>query len=473
MKLTFHGAARTVTGSQHLVTVNGLNILLDCGLYQGRREDAFKRNRTFPFDPESIDVMVLSHAHIDHSGNIPGLIKHGFQGDIYTQHASRDLCGAMLMDSAHIQESDAKYANKRRRKRGETDLPPVEPLYTKDDAAQALKNFISIPYDKRLKIADDVYVTLVDAGHMLGSAMIILEAHDHETKRDVKLVFSGDIGQPGLPILRDPTRIASADVLIMESTYGDREHDDYANSEQQLKRIVNDTYKRGGKLIIPSFAVGRTQEIVYALHQLTEAKSIPKLMIFVDSPLAVNVTSIFSSHPDTYDAETREFISGESAVKDPFGFRELRYVRSVEESKELNFLQSPAIIISASGMAETGRILHHLKNNIEDERNTVLIAGFQAEHTLGRRIQEKQSTVKIFGDMYRLRAQVETITGFSAHADRTELLAWAQGFSKRPTATYLVHGEDTGLKGLKQGLESEAGFTGVTIPDRGEAFEVR
>jgi len=470
MKITFHGAARTVTGSQHLIEVNGLKLLLDCGLYQGRREEATKRNRTLPFAAEEIDIMVLSHAHIDHSGNVPGLVKGGFQGDVYTQHASRDLCGAMLMDSAHIQESDAAYVNKRRRKTQQNDLAPVEPLYTQDDAARALKNFISIPYDRRTKLTNDIYLTLVDAGHMLGSAMVILEVTDQDAKRDYRVIFSGDIGQPGLPILRDPTRIDAADVLIMEATYGDREHDDYASSEQKLKQVVNDTYKRGGKLIIPAFAVGRTQEIVYALHQLADARSIPKLPIYVDSPLAVNVTSIFSNHPDTYDAETREFITGAGAVKDPFGFNDLHYVRSVEESKELNFLRQPAIIISASGMAEAGRILHHLKNSVEDARNTVLIAGFQAEHTLGRRIQEKQASIKIFGEPYTLRAHVETITGFSAHADRSALLSWAGAFSKRPTSTFLVHGEDGPLKALASGLQSEVGYGQVDIPDRDQSF---
>jgi metallo-beta-lactamase family protein len=469
MNITFHGAARTVTGSQHLIEINGRQILLDCGMYQGRRQEAFERNRKLPFDANRVDVMVLSHAHIDHSGNVPNLVKSGFDGDIYATFATRDLCAAMLMDSAHIQESDVAYVNKHRSRKGET---PVEPIYTSEDAVRALKNFHAVGYDRAVKIMPGVTLTFVDAGHMLGSSIVILQLEDREENRDITLVFSGDLGQPGLPILRDPTKIDRADVLIMESTYGDRNHDSYADSERTLARIVNETYKRGGKLIIPAFAVGRTQEIVYALHKLSVARKIPLLKIFVDSPLAVNVTEVFSAHPECYDAETRDFISGQAATRDPFGFRGLHYTRSVEESKELNFLREPAVIISASGMAETGRILHHLKNNIEDERNTVLIAGFQAEHTLGRRIEEKEESIKIFGEPYRLRAQVERITGFSAHADRDHLLGWAGAFKKKPVRTFLVHGEDKPLNALAEGLRKEVGLERVDVPDLGQSFGV-
>lgn len=470
MNITFHGAARTVTGSQHLIEINGRHILLDCGMYQGKRQDAFDRNRKLPFEANKIDVMVLSHAHIDHSGNVPNLVKSGFDGDIYATFATRDLCAAMLMDSAHIQEKDVEYVNKKRSRKGE---PPVEPIYTTEDAVAALRNFHAIGYDRPTKIMPGVTLTYVDAGHMLGSAIVILNIEDREENRDITLVFSGDLGQPGLPILRDPTKVDRADVLIMESTYGDRNHESYQDSERQLGQIVNDTYKRGGKLIIPSFAVGRTQEIVYALHRLSVARKIPQLKIFVDSPLAVNVTEVFSAHPECYDAETRTFIrDGAGADRDPFGFRGLNYTRSVEESKELNFLREPAIIISASGMAETGRVLHHLKNNIEDERNTVLLPGFQAEHTLGRRIEEKQETVKIFGEVYNLRARVERITGFSAHADRDHLLGWAAAFKKKPVRTFLVHGEEKPLNALAEGLKKEAGLERVDIPDLHQSFGV-
>ncbi|MBX3081537.1 MAG: MBL fold metallo-hydrolase [Anaerolineae bacterium] len=469
MKITFHGAARTVTGSQHLIEVNEHQILLDCGLYQGKRQDTFDRNRKLPFETNRVDVMVLSHAHIDHSGNIPNLVKSGFDGDIYATYATRDLCGAMLLDSAHIQENDVEFVNKKRARKGE---PPVEPIYTQEDAVRALNNFHSVAYNRAIKIMPGVTLTYLDAGHMLGSAIVMLNIEDREANRDVTLVFSGDLGQPGLPILRDPTQIDKADVLIMESTYGDRLHESFVDSEKDLQRIVVETYKRGGKLIIPAFAVGRTQEIVYSLHKLSLARKIPFLPIYVDSPLAVNVTDVFSNHPECYDQETRDFISGAGADRDPFGFKGLQYTRSVEESKELNFLREPAVIISASGMAEAGRIQHHLVNNIEDPKNTILIAGYQAENTLGRKIEEKEPSVRIFGEMFQLRAHVEKITGFSAHADRKALLDWAAAFKKKPVRTFLVHGEEKPLNALADGLRKETGFDRVDIPDLHQTFNV-
>lgn len=468
MKLTFHGAARTVTGSQHLIEVNDRRILLDCGLYQGKRKDAFERNRTLPFDPSQIDVMVLSHAHIDHSGNIPQLVKNGFSGDIFATYATRDLCGAMLLDSAHIQEQDVEYVNKKRLRNGQK---AFEPLYTQADAIKSLQNFHSVAYDRAVTILPGVSLVYRDAGHMLGSGIVELNIEDREKGRDISLVFSGDIGQPGLPILRDPSVIDHADVLIMESTYGDRLHAKYGDSLKDLERIVVDTYRRNGILIVPAFAVGRTQELVFALHQLARAGKIPKQPIYVDSPLAVNVTAIFGTHPEAYDEETLEFLRGIKG-KDPFGFEGLKYIRNVEESKQLNFLNKPAVIISASGMAEAGRIQHHLKNHIGDPKNTVLIAGYQAENTLGRRILEKQPIVNIFGEPYHLRAQVESLTGFSAHADRNALLNWAGGISKRPRHTFLVHGEDGGLNGLRQGLTDQVNYQNVIIPDLHQSFEV-
>lgn len=468
MKLTFHGAARVVTGSQHLIEVNDRRILLDCGMFQGKRRDAFERNKTLPFDPAKIDVMVLSHAHIDHSGNIPNLTRSGFKGDIYATFATRDLCGAMLLDSAHIQEQDAEYVNKKRARNAQE---PVDPLYTQADALAALKQFHAVAYDRTVTILPGVSLTYRDAGHMLGSAIVTLNIEDRDKNRDVSLVFSGDLGQPGLPILRDPTEINSADILIMESTYGDRLHAKYGDSLKDLERIVNGTYRRGGLLIIPAFAVGRTQELVFALHQLSRAGNIPKLPIYVDSPLAVNVTAIFSTHPEAYDEETSEFLRGIKG-SDPFGFEGMHYIRAVEESKQLNFLTQPAVIISASGMAEAGRIQHHLKNHIEDPKNTILLAGYQAENTLGRKIQDKAPIVNIFGEPYHVRAQVESLTGFSGHADRNALLNWAGGFDKKPRHTFLVHGEDSGLNGLKQGLESQVEYQNVAIPDLHQSFEV-
>jgi len=469
MKITFHGAARAVTGSQHLIEVNERRILLDCGLFQGKRSDAYDRNHRLPFDASRIDVVVLSHAHIDHSGNLPNLVKAGFRGDIYTTFATQDLCGAMLLDSAHIQERDVQYVNKKRARKGE---PPFKPLYTQAEAVESLRYFHAVAYERTVTILPGVTLTFYDAGHMLGSAISVLNITERERGRDVRLVFSGDLGQPGLPILRDPTPIEEADVLIMESTYGDRLHESFEDSVRRLEQIVAQTYKRGGKIIVPSFAVGRTQELVYALHQLQRKGDLPPLKIFVDSPLAVNVTAIFANHPEAYDEETRAFISGDKAHLDPFGFQGLIYVRSVEESKALNFLNQPAIIISASGMAESGRILHHLANNVEDPRNTILIVGFQAEHTLGRRIEERQPKIRIFGEEYHLRAQVERLTGFSAHADRNALLAWAAAFKKKPLRTFLVHGEEPALSSLAEALRTEVGFERVDIPDLHQTFSV-
>jgi metallo-beta-lactamase family protein len=464
MNLRFLGAARTVTGSMHLLTINGARILLDCGLFQGRRKESFERNRNLPFDATSIDAMVLSHAHIDHSGNIPSLVNNGFQGNIYATPATRDLCSAMLRDSGHIHEEDAAYINRKRARQG---LPPVEPLYTQEDAARSLGHFVSVGYDRPLPVVPGVTVTFRDAGHILGSAVVVLDLEEKEGKK--RLVFSGDLGRANMPILRDPEPVEGTDYLIIESTYGNRRHDPIEDQSRELRKVVHETYRRGGKVIVPAFAVGRTQELVYALHRLVEARKLPALPIFVDSPLAVNVTEIFRLHPECYDREVRDFME-EGNHRDPFGFRRLTYVRSVEDSKELNFLREPAIIISASGMAEAGRILHHLKNNIEDARNTVLIVGWQAPDTLGRRLVERQSAVKIFGEEYRLRAQVRTINAFSAHADRQELLDYARRLNpERLQAAFVVHGEEASSLALAEGLTS-LGIARVAVPRAGEEF---
>jgi metallo-beta-lactamase family protein len=466
MKIQFLGAARTVTGSMHLLTVNGSRILLECGLYQGRRQEAFERNRKLPFDARSIDTMVLSHAHIDHSGNIPSLVKHGFRGNIFTTPASRDLCSAMLRDAGHIQEYDVIYMNKRRAREN---LPPLEPLYTVEDATESLKNFVSLGYSRPLPIAPGVTLTFLDAGHILGSAVVVLDVEENDQKR--RLVFSGDLGRKDMPILRDPEPATDADYLIIESTYGDRFHDPVGTTDAALRKVVEDTYRRGGKVIVPAFSVGRTQELVYALHRLTEARKLPNLPIFVDSPLSVNVTEVFRLHPECYDEGVREFMAS-SNHRDPFGFHRLRYVRSVEDSKELNFLREPAIIISASGMCEAGRILHHLKNNIEDPRNTVLIVGWQAPHTLGRRLVERRAAVRIFGEEYSLKARVETINGFSAHADRNGLLGYAEQLgAAQLKAAFVIHGEEPASLALADGLD-ELGVQEAIVPKMGETFEV-
>jgi metallo-beta-lactamase family protein len=466
MKITFHGAARTVTGTQHLVEVNGQRVLLDCGLYQGPRRETFERNRNLPFEAESINAMVLSHAHIDHSGNIPNLVKSGFRGDIVCTFATRDLCSTMLMDSAHIQEKDAEFLNKKRAKRDE---PPIQPIYKVEDAVNCLEYFDSVGYHRQREILPGIHVTFLDAGHMLGSAIVVLDVEDRDSGRDVRLVFSGDLGRVGTPIIRDPESVDHADVLILESTYGSRLHETFEDSEKKLEKIVNTTYKRGGAIIIPSFAVGRTQQLVYTLHKLMTQRDIPEVPVFVDSPLAINATAVFRLHPEAFDAEIRQFMLAEG---DPFGFDSLRYTRSVEQSKELNFMREPFIVISASGMAETGRVLHHLRNRIEDPKNTVLIVGWQAPDTLGRRLVEGEPVVRIFGEEHQVKAEVEVINGFSGHADRNELLGWAKSITKQPRRTFLVHGEEEAAFALADGLRSEAGYEQVDVPELHQSFRL-
>ncbi|MEN8097517.1 MAG: MBL fold metallo-hydrolase [Chloroflexota bacterium] len=462
MKITFHGAVRTVTGSQYIVEINNYRILLECGLYQGKRQVALERNRVLPFDASKINVMILSHAHIDHSGNIPNLVKSGFQGDILCTFATRDLCATMLRDSAYIQESDIAYVNKKRARKGQ---PPVEPAYTVADAVASLKNFLAIGYDRAYQITREITVTFKDAGHILGAAIVILDVNENGTSR--RLVFTGDLGRPDRPILRDPTPIDHTDILLIESTYGNRVHQPLPEAESELAKVINRTLRRGGKIIIPSFAVGRTQELVYHLNQLKKSSTVPAdLPVFVDSPLAIDATTIFRLHPECYDQETSEYLFENG---DPFGFPGLEYTRSVESSKAINKLDGPAIIISASGMCEAGRIQHHLKNNIENPKNTILIVGWQAPNTLGRRIVEKTPVVRIFGEEYQLRAQVETINGFSAHADVRELLDWVGNINDPPTHTFVIHGEENQSLSFAKELERR-GHKNVVVPQLHQSF---
>jgi len=467
MRLTFFGAAREVTGSMHLIEVNGRRVLLDCGLFQGHRTDTYERNLHFPFDPATIDAVVLSHAHIDHSGNLPNLCKNGFRGNIWCTSATRNLCTYMLMDSGHIHEQDVAYLNKQRRKRNE---PPVEPLYTQTDARASLKQFISVGFHRPVPVADGVEVTFVPAGHILGAAFVQLDIREPSTGRRWRLVFSGDIGRFTSPILQSPECFDFADIVIMESTYGNRLHESYDDARKRLRDIINKTARRHGKLIIPAFAVGRTQEIVYALNQLDARGDIPDIRVFVDSPLAVNATDVFRMHPEAWNEEVQHFLV-EGNRRSPFDYPQIEYVREVRRSKQLNNLSNPAIIISANGMAENGRILHHLKNNVEDARNSVLIVSFQAEHTLGRRLQDGAREVRIFGEAVAVRANVESIEGYSAHADQQELLAWADAFDRgRLQRLFLVHGEPQAIDTLAPLLQ-EAGFADVVAPQRGDYFE--
>ncbi len=464
VKIDFLGAVRNVTGSMHLLQVNGSRILIECGLFQGRRKKSFERNRNLPFDSSAIDTMVLSHAHIDHSGNIPNLVLSGFRGNIHTTFATRDLCSIMLRDSAHIMESDARYLNKKRRRQG---LPPIEPIYSIVDATRSLSCFVSMDYGRQALIAPGVRLSFYDAGHILGSALCVFDIS--ENGRTYRLLFTGDLGRVGMPILRDPQVVPEVDYLIIESTYGARLHGTPEDAERELRRTVNQTYSRGGKVIIPAFSVGRTQEIVYALHRLHNAGEIPHIPIFVDSPLSTNATEVFRLHPEYYDAETFAFML---KYRDPFGFGGLRYIRRVEDSKALNLRDEPMIIISASGMCEAGRILHHLKNNIEDARNTVLFVGFQAQHTLGRRIQEGRQPVSIFGEKYRPRAHVESIDGYSAHADRHELLSYVQKLNpRRLRKAFIVHGGEEASLAFEKALRP-IGVRETMVPKLGHQAEI-
>ena len=464
MHIQFWGATQEVTGSMHLLTVEGKNILLDCGLYQGHRDEANKRNANFPFDPAIIDSVILSHAHIDHSGNIPQLIKKGFNGNIYCTHATQDLASVMLRDSAHIQEKDAEYVSKRNAKKG---LPAIQPLYVMKDAENCITHFVGLGYGRSFYVTPNVQLTFQEAGHILGSAIVILDITENgKTKR---LTFTGDLGRKHLPIIKDPFQIKETDYLIMESTYGNRVHDPIEDMKAMLKDVVNRTVARGGKIIVPSFSVGRTQELVYFLHQLFNEGAIQEIPIYVDSPLSVNITEVFRLHPEIYDAETNEAFLEKH--EDPFGFYRLKYIRHVEDSKNLNNIQEPCMIISASGMCEAGRILHHLANNVADERNTVLVVGYMAEHTLGRRIVDKERILKIYGDEVPLNAEVAIMHGFSAHADQKDLMNFVNRIEKKPQKVFVVHGELDQQEVLAQKIK-EAGIPEVFIPERSQKFEL-
>ena len=465
MKLTFWGAAQTVTGSKHLVELDsGAKLLLDCGLFQGRRAETDALNRRFPFDPASIDAVLLSHAHIDHAGLLPKLWQQGFRGRIYATLATYDLCALLLMDSAHIQEKDVEFVNKLRRRKGE---PPVEPLYRKDDAEAVLEHFVGVSYRQPFAPVEGVRVEYRDAGHILGSASMVLTVTEHG--RTTKLGFTGDVGNPGRPIIRDPQPMEDCDVVITESTYGGEVHDPPDRAKERLADVIRRTSARGGKVLIPAFAVGRTQEIVHALDQLWNEDRLPPIPVYVDSPLAVNATGVFLAHPECYDVELREYLRTDS---DPFGFERLTYVRDVEASKALNASRMPMVIISASGMCEGGRILHHLRNNVGDSRNTVMIVGYCADHTLGKRIVDRQPEVRIFGEPHALRAEVQVMNSYSAHADEPGMLAFLNHLDRdRLRHVYLVHGEPKRQAKFKAALERE-GYRGVHAPAHGESVRV-
>ena len=465
MKIEFIGGARTVTGSQHLLHINGKKILLECGLFQGKRSETYEKNKNFKFNPEEIDVMLLSHAHIDHSGNIPNLVKHGFRGSIYATSATVDLCQIMLRDSAHLQEMDIEFVNKKRKKNGEL---PVEPLYEIEDVEKAMTQFIGMQYNRQIEIIPGVKATFRDAGHILGSAGIQLDIEE-PNGRKIRFGFSGDIGRPDAPVIRNPDVLRDLDVLIMESTYGNRFHSVAEEVEEEFASTIREVIDRRGKIIIPAFAVGRTQAVVYMLHKLFDQNRIPSMPIYVDSPLASNATNVFRAHPECLDRETYRVFLEEG--DDPFGFERLTYTKTVNDSKKLNTSDEPMIIISASGMAEGGRILHHLRNNIENPKNLILFVGYAAKHTLARRIMDGENEVNIFGETFKVHAAVKTMDYFSGHADQRELLDYLKfNPPEKLKNLFLVHGDEDQVNPLMEKLFS-SGYKNVYFPKTGEIFD--
>ena len=463
MKLSFHGAAQTVTGSMHLVEVNGSRLLLECGLYQGRRKESFVRNQTFPFDATKIDAVILSHAHIDHSGNLPNLVKQGFNGPIYATPATAHLTDLMVRDSGHIQEKQAESTSYHNAKRGE---PPVEPLYTEEDAEKVKPLLRSCNYDEPFEAAKGAVATFYDAGHILGSASISLKMEEKGQKRH--LWFSGDIGRRDMPILRDPVLPQEADILLMESTYGDKPHNDPEQAYVEMREIILRTLKRNGKVIIPSFAVGRAQELIYNLHRMSEDGDLPHVPIYVDSPLAVNASKIFREHPECYDAEMKKLVQTGHPALD---FKLLRYVETLNESKALNLRTDPMIIISASGMAETGRVVYHIRWAIENKLNTIMIVSWQSPETMGRKLADREKTIKIFGDTYHVRAEIATVGGLSAHAGQDLLVEYAAGVKQSVKSIFLLHGEDKGALPLMEKLK-ENGVKHVHYPAMHSSVEL-
>ncbi|MGH7507500.1 MAG: MBL fold metallo-hydrolase [Longimicrobiales bacterium] len=465
MDVQFWGAAREVPGSMHLVTANGRQVLLDCGLFHGSSEEEFERNRHFPFDPRSIDAVVLSHAHIDHCGNLPTLVKAGFGGPIYATSATRDLCTHMLMDSAEIHEYDAEDMNRRREREGKQ---PMEALYTRREATNALERFRSIEYYQTFNPVDGLETRLLDAGHILGSASVQLDAR--ENGRTTRLVFSGDIGRRGLPILRDPDTPVGADALIMESTYGDRLHEPPARAREILREAVTKVIADGGMLLIPAFALGRTQEVAYQFNALVEAGELPDIDVFVDSPLAADVTEVFRLHPECFDDLAKHALL-EDRDGDVFGFERMRFTKDVQESIALNRREEPAVIIASSGMCTGGRIVHHLKFHGINPASIILFVGYQAEGTLGRRILDGERKVSLYGDRRELRARVRRADSYSAHADRNGLLGWAREAAGKGDVKriFLVHGEEDAMRALSAGLR-EQGAPAVEMPERGQKF---
>lgn len=467
MKVTFYGAARTVTGSKHMITTDsGKNILLDCGLFQGEGHDTMPLNNNWGFDPTTVDYVLLSHAHIDHSGLLPKLYKDGFKGKIYATAGTVALCEIMLLDSARIQESDLKYVNKRKVERHEK---PIEPLYDEDDARQVLDNFIDLPLNGTKKIDDEVTVTTSESGHIIGSVALHLEL-TRQNGEIVRLTFTGDIGRKDDAILKGPAPFRQSDYIICESTYGNRLHEEAGDVEGRLLQVVRETcVERGGKIVIPAFSIDRTQEIIYALDQLAHDGKLPKIDVYVDSPLSVKATNVMSAHREYFNDEILGYITRDG---NPFEFPNLHYVESAEESKKINSNKKPCIIISASGMAEAGRVKHHIKNNIENPKNTILLVGFASPSSLAGKIKAGDQEVRIFGDFFKVNAKVESMENFSAHGDYNEMIEYL--LCQNPAKVrklFLVHGEYETQKEWAQKL-IDKGFLNIEIPSKGESFEL-
>jgi metallo-beta-lactamase family protein len=467
MKLHFYGADREVTGSRHLLEVNGKKILLDCGMFQGKRSEERDKNRDFGFDVKTVDAVIISHAHIDHSGNLPNLVKQGFNGPIYCTHPTTDLLDFMLMDSGFIQEREVEYINEKKKLAGE-DL--VEPIYTTEDVKKVLPLIKGINYEEEFKIfgTDDIVVKLHEAGHILGSAIIEIIVKDQDDGKTKRFAFTGDLGRKYMPLIKDPYQIKDVDYLMIESTYGNRFHDSLLQAEAKLAEVVKTTAARGGKILVPAFSLGRTQEIIYELHKLIDEKKIPELPIYVDSPLSVNLTNVFRQNLAELDDETnRTFLEGH---EDPFRFPQLKYISDVEESKALNNHHGPCVIISSSGMCEHGRILHHIKNSIEDHRNTLVIVGFQAQNTLGRKLVDKMDPVNVFGKPYQVRFEIKIMNAYSAHADRNELLDYVHQANVQQKVI-LVHGEEQAALDLQKAMQ-QGGIKEVLVPSFGESVQL-
>jgi len=457
--LKFCGGAQTVTGSMHLVSTNLSNVLLDCGLFHGKRDDYYLINSHFSFDPQNIDALVVSHAHIDHCGNTPTLIKQGFRGSIYSTPVTRDLCRYMLPDSGFVQEEDIKYVNKINKRRG---LPPRQPLYTSKDAERSLRFFRTLDYHKRLSVTKDMDLLFYDSGHILGSTIPVLEIKTSKSK--MKIAYAVDLGRQDMPLLRNPEVPKDVNYLIIESTYGGKKHEDIDDIEDVFVESINRALNRGGKVIIPAFALERTQLIVYFISELMKKKRIKTVPIFVDGPLAVNVTKVFRENPEYFEDEVkRAFMSRER----PLDYAHVTYLKNVNESKKLNDVTKPVIIISASGMCENGRILHHLKNNIENPKNMILIIGYMAEDTLGRRIEQKHPTVRIFGRPYEAKAEVVSLNAFSAHADKQALVEYVASCRENLKGVFIVHGEMEQAEILKSNLSQKLNIK-ARIPAKDE-----